>query len=344
MIVCVTEQGAKIRREDQTLVVEGKELPTRLFPAQIEQLLLYGSIHLTAQARYLLLRENIDTVFLRQDGSYLGRLHTEAGENVFLRQKQFIAASNPEFCLKIARAIVDAKIHNQRSFLGRLGREHGLADNDKAVAELAELRRKLAQAENLDSCRGYEGAASAIYFQQFRKAFHEDYGFTHRARRPPPDPVNAALSFAYSLLENRCHAACRIAGLDPAPSALHPPEYGRHSLPLDLMEEFRVKIADALVLALFNKHMLGSADFEAEPKGDGSQAEAGADAAIKGVYLKKDAMKKVIRAFAHKLGENSTPAGFMKPVGHGDAILEQARRYRRHIEGELECYAPLHFR
>jgi CRISPR-associated protein Cas1 len=40
-------------------------------------------------------------------------------------------------------------------------------------------------------------------------------GFARRARRPPPDPVNALLSLGYTLLGENLFAALEIVGLDP---------------------------------------------------------------------------------------------------------------------------------
>ncbi|MGB9591693.1 MAG: CRISPR-associated endonuclease Cas1, partial [Candidatus Kryptoniota bacterium] len=112
--------------------------------------------------------------------------------------------------------------------------------------------------------RGYEGRGSAIYFGALRWGLLQDYGFSRRVRRPPTDPVNAVLSLLYTFLFNRVYAAIRQANLDPYPAFLHVPDYGRHSLVMDLMEEFRVIIADTLTLSLFNLKILQKDDFHIE--------------------------------------------------------------------------------
>ena len=266
MIVYVCEQGAKIRRQDERLIVSLGDNSRTLFPGHITQLLLFGHIHLTAQARSLLIEKKIDTVFLSLSGNYKGRLITVEGENIFLRKRQYQLLDDEGFKLKIARQIVTAKLHNQTIMLSRLRREHNLHNAEQGINELKMLAREAEDAKNLDSLRGIEGSGASAYFHYFTQAFHQDWGFTHRNRRPPADPVNAVLSLVYTLLVNRCHTACRLAGLDPYPANLHALECGRQSLPLDLVEEFRSIPGDALTLSLFNKHILKNDDFEIKPE------------------------------------------------------------------------------
>ena len=127
----------------------------------------------------------------------------------------------------------------------------------------------LEKADSVDSIRGYEGRGSALYFEAFPHGFIENQGFTRRIRRPPTDPVNSILSLLYTFLMNRMYAAVRVAALDPYPGFLHAIDYGRYSLVLDLMEEFRTIIADTLALSLFNLKILKKEDFyEEKPQGE----------------------------------------------------------------------------
>ena len=94
-----------------------------------------------------------------------------------------------------------------------------------------------------------------MYFAQFNELVLQNkayFRFTNRNKRPPTDPVNALLSFAYTILANDCAAALEGAGLDPYIGFMHRDRPGRLSLALDLMEEFRSIIADRFVLTLIN--------------------------------------------------------------------------------------------
>ena len=102
-------------------------------------------------------------------------------------------------------------------------------------------------------CSGHEGTATREYFRAWRQLIGDDWGFTARERRPPPDPVNAMLSFGYTLLVQEAVAALEMAGLDAAVGFLHRARWGRPCLALDLMEEFRPVIVDAVVLRCLSR-------------------------------------------------------------------------------------------
>lgn len=230
---------------------------------------------------------------------------------------------------------------------------------------------------------GLEGSGAALYFKHLHLAFKEDWGFTQRVRRPPTDPVNAVLSLLYTLLINRCYAAVRIAGLDPYPAALHSLTYGRHSLPLDLVEEFRAMLADTLTIALFNLRMLDWEDF-ASPAPDPPEEEipdddAAADAVLRDplgamtpgagatdvsdlageqmeaaptanapwkrpVLLRNAAFRKVLTVFAKKMETEFQHPTAERQMTYNDALIFQARQYRRLVEGEVDAYTPLTLR
>lgn len=338
MVVYICEQGAKIQREGERLLVNTKGSQKTIFIHQLEQLVLLGNVHLTAQARTLLLARHIDVLFLSSQGKYRGRLITLESENVFLRKRQYELLADATFQLKIARAIVSAKIHNQRIMLGRLRKNHGLEELGEGIAHLRLCEQQCLETDSVDSLRGVEGEAAAAYFRHFARGFHTDWGFGHRTRRPPTDPVNAVLSLCYTLLVDRCHTACRLAALDPYPAHLHSLEYGRHSLPLDLVEEFRAMFADALTLSLFNQHMLKKDDF----------LQAGAEAAVPEeetppgaprLLLAQDALKRVLQAFSRKLATEFRYQD--QTLSYEEAIRHQALAYRKCVAGEVDAYEPV---
>jgi len=133
---------------------------------------------------------------------------------------------------------------------------------------------------------GKEGAAFQAYFSAFGKIFKstgKGFTFKKRTRRPPKDPLNAMLSFGYTLLLNDVLLILEQTGLDPYLGFLHAPEYGRPSLALDIMEEFRPVIVDSLVIRMVSKNIVKYEDFigiESEGK--------------KGVYLSKEKIKSYI--------------------------------------------------
>jgi len=183
---------------------------------------------------------------------------------VFLRKRQYQLLDDPEFGLKLAKNIVTGKLANMATLMMRIKRSRNAPEAGNKAKQIQDLMDALSLTDNVDSVRGHEGRGSAIYFSGLRFGFIEDMNFTKRVRRPPTDPVNSVLSLLYTFLMNRVYAAVRIAGLDPCPGSLHTLDYGRFSLVLDLMEEFRSVIVDTLVLSLFNLKILQKTDFRSE--------------------------------------------------------------------------------
>ena len=142
------------------------------------------------------------------------------------------------------------------------------AENDfsNSLNQLQNTIKSLETATTIDSIRGFEGAGSAAYFGCFNQLIRNDkFSFKIRNRRPPLDPVNSLLSLGYSLLRHEIQSAINIVGFDPYLGYLHTQRYGRPSLALDLMEEFRPLIVDSVVFNAINRRILTPQDFITEP-------------------------------------------------------------------------------
>ncbi len=265
MVVYIRTQGARIIKEGRHLLVKkGDTVYHTLFTYKLNQIVLFGNVEITHRALAQLMRYGIDTVFLSYSGRYLGRISPPESKNVFLHRKQYGLLDNESFTLRLVRSIVAGKLANMATLLMRIKRSRNEPLAGQKGREIQNLIRLLDSADSVDSLRGYEGRGSALYFEAFGRGFIENQGFVRRVRRPPTDPVNSVLSLLYTFLMNRVYAAVRIAGLDPYPGFLHTLDYGRYSLVLDLMEEFRTIIADTLALSLFNLKILKRDDFYIE--------------------------------------------------------------------------------
>lgn len=262
MKIYIRTQGTRVVREGRHLLVKkGGDTYHTLFVEKLEQVVLFGNIEITPPARNILLRHGVDTVFCTQNGRYLGRFAIPESKNVMLRKQQFTLLDNHSFGLELCRQIVTGKLMNMATLLMRIQRTKNRPEPKTAARQIRDLFKAVAAAESIDSVRGYEGRGSALYFSAFRWGLQQDHGFCRRVRRPPTDPVNAVLSLLYTFLFNRVYAAIRQVNLDPYPAFLHVPDYGRHSLVMDLMEEFRVIVVDTLTLSLFNLKILQADDF-----------------------------------------------------------------------------------
>ena len=381
MIVYVSTQGAKVVREGRHLLVRKEgDIYHTLFIHRLEQLVLMGNVSVTPQAMKLLLWEGIDTVFLRLDGRYQGRFASAEPKNVFLRKRQFILTDDQEFCVKMAGRIVRGKLLNQATLLQRIQRTRNILLPGDPAHTIRNLCHKLDGASNVETIRGFEGSGASLYFGGLTRGFTDDLGFKKRVRRPPTDPVNAVLSLLYTFIINRAYAAVRLAGLDPYPGALHALDYGRFSLPLDLVEEFRTIIADTLTLSLFNLGILKQDDFYTlapppevihepgedlieqalsdrigcmslqggdelfdlpEQKVDGDDRIEEERPALPAVQLHNDALGRVIKAFERKMGTEFYHPLAERKLTYSESMVFQARLYRKVVEGEAAEYHPL---
>jgi CRISPR-associated protein Cas1 len=264
-VLYLQEPGSHVGKRSEHLVVkkDGQEL-TKVPMHTLRQVVVFGNVQVSTQALETLAANDIFVAYMTGHGRFLGTFAPAMLKNVGLREAQFRLFAEPERCLDLTRAVVRAKLSNQRTLLMRWLRGEGDRGSDEPAArELAELLRRVDRANALDSLLGLEGQGAAVYFGQFGRFLKDSLGFdfTTRNRRPPRDPVNALLSFAYALLAKDCFAAVSAVGFDPYKGFFHSNRHGKPSLALDLMEEFRPVIADSVVITLINNEQVSKSDF-----------------------------------------------------------------------------------
>ncbi|MCB9548972.1 MAG: CRISPR-associated endonuclease Cas1 [Myxococcales bacterium] len=259
-LLTVQRAGATVGLAGESIEVRfGRDVLASKPLAEVAELHLYGTIELTAAARTRLLRAGVDTLFLSPAGRLQGALRTRVDRGGQRRLAQLHALADEARTLELARLFVEGKLANQRSLCLRMAREHR---GPQAVAAAVALGRLQARAPtDLDTLRGVEGQGAAVYFRALGEAIRNPlFSFTKRTRRPPTDPVNACLSFGYTLVLARVEAALLRAGLEPCLGALHAADHGKPALALDVMEPLRPMV-DRLVLRLINRRQLEPADF-----------------------------------------------------------------------------------
>jgi CRISPR-associated endonuclease Cas1 len=218
-------------------------------------------VEISSSTIALSVRRGIDVVWLTQNGLFRGRLMGRFTKNVALRLAQYRRSCDVTFCLRMARTLIVAKIHQQRQLLLRAQRQLQDADLAESLGRLRLLKDRAGESSSLDSLRGIEGAAAAAYFGQFSKLLRNNqFVFSGRNRRPPRDEINALLSFGYAVLGSTIESELYRCGLDPLLGFFHQPAFGRASLMLDLLEEFR-PVVDGLVLRVVNRRQLSPGDF-----------------------------------------------------------------------------------
>jgi CRISPR-associated protein Cas1 len=258
----LVDHGAKLRHDHRRLLVEIDGAETQTLPlAHIEDVVVSANAHITTATLKLLLYEGVDVVFLTESGHFCGRLSGPPARNGGVRRNQYAASLSDDFALGVAQACVAAKLRNMRTLLLRYNRLLAAPELGRACDLLAASANNAQTSDNKPSLLGIEGSGTAAYFGVLARLFKHDWGFDGRNRRPPRDPINVLLSFAYTLLARAVEDAVLTAGLDSSIGFLHEPEFGRASLALDLMEEFRPIVADSTVLRCLNTEAITPADF-----------------------------------------------------------------------------------
>ena len=262
--IYVREQGATIRRKGERLLISKQGQMLDEIPlANVSQVVLMGNIQMTAQAAATLLDREVDVVFLSSYGKFRGRLMTAGSKHVRLRQLQLRQMSEESQALPLAKAIVEGKIYNQYALLqGQSERTHTPFLFQKEKKDILQMHQAVSQVSSLEVLRGYEGKAAASYFGAIRTLLHPDWKFERREYHPPPDPFNALISFLYSLVLKDVLMAVNLVGFDPYLGFFHEVDFGRPSLALDLMEEWRPIIADSLALQFIYHNQLKPASFQ----------------------------------------------------------------------------------
>jgi CRISP-associated protein Cas1 len=265
-VVYVDRQGSLLRSRGDRLVVEHQDKALfKLNLRRVRQVVCVGRVGMTTAFLHRAVRDGIDVVLIDEHGSPGGRLTSLAETDPTARRAQYRLADDAPAARELAKAFVDGKIANMRVALLRAGRRGPSTELASIAETLAVTRLVLADTSSLEEVLGYEGTATREYFRAWRMVIGPDWGFTARERRPPPDPVNAMLSFGYTLLTHEAVSALGIAGLDPAVGFMHQARWGRPSLALDLMEEFRPTVVDTVVLRCLSTGIVRLEEFETVP-------------------------------------------------------------------------------
>jgi len=328
--VYISRDDAFIGKTDERLTVKADKQSILDVPLiKVDGVVVIGRATISPAAIIELLERKIPLSFLTGTGRYLGRLEPELTKNIFLRSAQWKAAGDTPTALHFVHSVVRGKLKNYRNSLLRFAREH---DRINLQREIDQLERSIALVEGTDSiasARGLEGSGSAAYFQAFsHMILAQGFSFETRNRRPPKDPINALLSFGYALLRHDIQSAVNIVGFDPYLGYLHLQHYGRPSLALDLMEEFRPLVVDAVVLSAVNKRSLLPEDFTSEPL-------SGA------VSLTDEGRRTFLRLYEQKKQSEFKHPVLGRKCTYREAFELQSRLLAKFLMGETDKYPPL---
>ncbi|MDQ2945758.1 MAG: type I-C CRISPR-associated endonuclease Cas1c [Acidobacteriota bacterium] len=330
----VTTQGSYLKREGETIIVRvEKETRLQIPVHNLSGIICFGRVSCSPFLMGLCARRGVVLSFLSEHGEFLARVQGPVCGNVLLRREQYRRSDKEPAALRIAGALISAKIANARNVLQRSARDGGegpaLEPLRQGAHALALVLGRVEAATTLDALRGIEGEAARLYFGVFDHLITGDkagFSFSGRTRRPPLDNVNALLSFVYTLLVHDITGALEAVGLDPSVGFLHRDRPGRPSLALDLMEELRPYLADRLVLSLINRQQVKASGF--------TTTESGA------VVMNDATRKELLAAWQRRKQEEIQHAFIDEKIPLGLLPYVQAMLLARHLRGGLDGYPP----
>ena len=332
----VQANNVRLAKKGETITITEEDGPTttaRLI--DVSQVVLMGNARMTTPCLHELMRREIPVTWHSYGGWFLGHTVGLGHKNVELREAQYRASFNPVLSLDVARSLVAAKVRNSRTMMRRNWRGEDQA-REQILNTLRRIAERTRHVRDTDTLLGLEGEAAAVYFRAFAELFRVSaaenadgatalpaFRFDRRNRRPPTDPVNALLSFAYTMLTRAFTVTLSAVGFDVYRGFYHRPRYGRPALALDLMEPFRPIVADSTVLQAINNGEVRPSDF----------LHGGA-----GTALKPAGRKRFIAAFERRLAQETTHPIFGYRLTMRRLIEVQGRLFGRFLMGEIEEY------
>jgi len=338
----VLESGSYLRRVGESLKVFNGDTAIAEVPADgLKKLILIGHASLSGAVLDLLIRKRVETVFLTPTGRYRARLAIDEHRHVSLRMNQYLKLSDKAFASRQAGCLVKGKIENMYRLLLLRARQYAAEPLKIAAVKMKSLSGCIQDHSATDYIRGIEGATGNIYFNAFpRLIINDEFSFKGRNRRPPLDPVNAMLSFVYTLLTNEVLSAIKTCGLDPYLGSLHEISYGRPSLACDLVEEYRTYLGDRLVLGLINKRLVKPDDFIYRPSAPKEYVDDDDMKAQRPVEMKPAMNRTFIAAYESMMNRSIQYPPLNKSINYRWLIYQQVKSFGQSLENPDLMYQP----
>lgn len=321
--VYVQEQGAYVSLSGDSIIIKTpSDEKTKVRLIDVAELVILGNCQVTTQAIRKMSERNIPVMYLTYGGWFTGMVSGISHKNIELRMMQHDRHRKKTASMAIARQIVYGKIKNCITML----RRNHVSCPKQVIADMDDLAKKAQTIKAYDSLLGIEGMAARLYFSEFNGMISKNdmkFRFTERNRRPPKDPINAILSFLYSMLVRQAVTIITGVGLDPYLGFLHMPKYGKPALALDMIEEFRPIVADSTCITLVNNNMIRASDITYTGFG---------------VNLNSDGRRKVIKAYEQRMDDTIKHSVLGYTVSYRRVMETQVRLLARHITDEIPKY------
>lgn len=329
--IYITNEDTYLSLDGENLVckVDG-EIRLRIPFENIENIVCFNYMGCSPALMGKCVSKTIPINFISPHGKFLAKVCGETKGNVFLRVSQIDKFR--ENGLSLAQNTLAAKFSNTRQLIRRTLHDNAGLREDAEIKNVLEVLSagidKVFAAESIEEVMGIEGKCAQNYFSIFDKLITNQkvpFTFEFRTKRPPLDPVNAVLSFVYTLATSEFAAALETVGLDSYIGFCHALRSGRSSLACDLVEEMRC-IVERFVITLLNLQIIGEADFEKQISG--------------AVWLNDEGRKKVLTRWQEKKRSDMVHPYLKQKIPFGLLPYVQSNLLAKYVRGDLEEYPP----
>lgn len=322
MKLIINEYGSYLSKKENRFVIKLKEKQEEFSADKIEQILISSPSLISEGAVRLAIEKNIDIVYTNYYGKPYARIYPcTLGGTTLTRREQAKAYFNDKGN-EIVKRILEAKLKNQLFLIRRLNKtRNNLFVNELKQCEENINKFNLIKVKSIDKSRdsllGYEGYAAKIYFSCLKQIV------PFKEREPKSNDIfNMCLNYGYGILYSEIERACVLSGLDPYLGFLHMDRYGKPSMTLDLIEQFRPLI-DRAIINLFVQKRISDKDKE----------EVG-----EAILLTKEGRTKIIEEVHKSLAHDTKFKG--KKISYSNLILEQGREIVRFLLNQSDKYEP----
>lgn len=329
--IYVTNEQSYLTLDGENLVckIDG-EVKLRIPFENIENIVCFNYVGCSPALMGKCVSKLIPINFVSPQGKFLAKVCGETKGNVFLRVRQIDKFR--EFGVPLTQNTMAAKFSNTRQVIRRTLHDNpNLRDDADIKAALEALSSgidKVFNAESVEEIIGIEGSCAQSYFSVFDKLITNEkvpFSFELRTKRPPLDPINALMSFVYTLATIEYAAALETVGLDSYIGFCHALRSGRSSLACDLVEEARC-IVERFVITTLNLQIVGERDFEKQISG--------------AVWLNDEGRRKVLTRWQEKKRTDMIHPYLKQKIPMGLLPYVQSNLLAKYVRGEIESYPP----
>lgn len=327
--IYITNEQAYLVLDGENFVckIDGKE-KIRIPFENIENVVCFNYLGCSPALMGKCVSKTIPINFISPQGKFLAKVCGETKGNVFLRVAQIDCFR--ENGLQLTKNTIAAKLCNTKQLIRRTLHDNSELREDAEIKKVMDILSngisKVYMAVSVEEVIGIEGSCARAYFSIFNKLITNEkvpFSFELRTKRPPLDPVNAMLSFVYSLATAEFAASLETVGLDSYIGYCHTLRSGRSSLACDLVEETRC-IVERFVITLLNLRIIGEDDFDQQISG--------------AVWLNEEGRKKVLTKWQEKKRTEIMHPFLKQKIPFGLLPYVQSNLLAKYIRGDISEY------